>query len=136
MAVKPTSEEMQQLVPELRDLYKIAAKEKKAPSAAFIKLGQWLKAGAPCPKCRTGGSANRGEEAETLYQETDPDTIEKWLEAVESNIECRHHGGTSYSDKEVEFIEDMRSHFEDRRGRSKPMTGKQLSWLKSLYDRS
>jgi hypothetical protein len=127
---------MKQLVPELRDLYKIAAKEGKAPSAAFVKLGQWLKAGAPCPKCRTGGSADREEEAETLYQETEPETIEKWLEAVETNIECKGHGGTEYSDKEVEFIEDMRSLFEERRGRARPLTGKQLRWLKSLYDRS
>ena len=134
--MKPTSDEMKLLVTELRDLYKIAAKEGKAPSAAFVKLGRWLKAGAPCPKCRTGGSANKEEEAETLYHETDPDTIEKWLEAIETNIECEGRGGTSYSDKEKEFIEDMRSLFEERRGRSKPLTGKQLRWLKSLYDQS
>jgi len=127
---------MKLLVVELREVYKIAAKEGKAPSAAFAKLGQWLKAGAPCAKCRTGGSGDREEEAEALYQETEPEVIEKWLESVESNIECKGRGGTEYSDKEVEFIEDMRSQFENRRGRARPMTGKQLRWLKSLYDHS
>lgn len=135
--MRPTAEELKQLVSELRDLYKIAAKEDKAPSAAFVKLGQWLKAGAPCPKCKTaGGTANREEEAEALYQETEPETIEKWLESIETNIECKGRGGTEYSDKEAEFVEDMRSQFENRRGRARPMTGKQLRWLKSLYDRS
>jgi hypothetical protein len=74
---------------------------------------------------------------EELYEETDRDTIEKWLSAVEENISVgAARGGASFSDREKEFIESIREQFDSRKSARKPLSGKQLAWLATLYDRS
>lgn len=74
---------------------------------------------------------------EELYQETDRASIEKWLEAVEENIAVGEaRGGARFSDREKEFIESAREQLDGRASASKPLSGKQLAWLRAIYDRS
>ncbi len=126
-------EEKARLIEELRKIYAHCSSTGFEVSPTFIKLGKTL---ASEVNNSTYRSRMSDEDAETLYQETDRETIEMWLESVEENIELEDRGGTKYRDNEKEFVEDMRSRFEERHGRAKPLTGKQLRWLKSLYDRS
>jgi hypothetical protein len=72
-----------------------------------------------------------------LYESTEPATIQKWLEACEEAAEVPlHRGGTAFSVKEREFIESLREQFDERQTRRRPLSGKQLVWLRSLYDRT
>lgn len=74
---------------------------------------------------------------EELYQETDRASIEKWLESVEENVAVgTARGGAAFSDREKEFILSVREQVDARKDRQKPLSGKQLAWLRSLYDRS
>lgn len=74
---------------------------------------------------------------EELYQETDRDTMVSWLEAVEENIAVgESRGGARFSDREKEFIESVREQLDARASARRPLSGKQLAWLRSLYDRS
>jgi hypothetical protein len=76
---------------------------------------------------------------EELYQESTPDDIRKWLEACEENVEVGvTRGGTGFSERERDFLDSVRTQFDERvaQGRNKPLTGKQLAWLRSLYDKT
>lgn len=121
--------EKSELVEELRAIYTHCVKTGLTPSGTFIKLGQVLKAEA-------SRKAEPKSEADLLYYGTTRKDIEDWLEAVETNLEHAGRGGTHYSDKEREFVEDMRSNFESRSGSARPLSGNQLKWLQALYDRS
>ena len=125
-----TRDEKRALVEELRAIYNHCVKTGLVPSGDFVKLGQLLKAEA--------GRASEVPSTDTdkLYYGTPRKEIEQWLTSLESNVECEDRGGTPYSDKEKEFIEDMRSTFESRSDNNRPLSGKQLKWLQALYDRS
>lgn len=76
---------------------------------------------------------------EELYQNTTVADMQRWLEAIEENLEVGlHRGGTSFSEKEREFVESVREQFDERvkQGRSRPLSGKQLKWLRSIYDKT
>lgn len=78
-------------------------------------------------------------DADDLYANTDIADMRKWLEAVESAREVPlHRGGTSFNERELEFIESVRTQFDERvkQGRHRPLSGKQLAWLRSLYDKT
>jgi hypothetical protein len=78
-------------------------------------------------------------DSEELYEETDVDTMRKWLEGCESAAEVPlHRGGTDFNEWERSFIESIREQFDERteQGRSKPLSGKQLVTLRRLYDRT
>ena len=126
-----TTAQKKKLVPELRKMYEICVGAGYVPSSDFVALGRQLNAES------TSMSSGRSDDddAEALYQEQSRETVEGWLESVESNVEMEGRGGTGYSDKEKEFIEDMRAKLVERSG-DRPLTGRQLKWLKSLYDRS
>ena len=127
--VKLTPKEKSDLVKELRPIYKTCEELGKTPSPTFVTLAKILKA-------EVEKGAGSDDETEHLYHNQTRDEIETWLEAVEANIENEGRGGTDYSDKEKQFVEDMRSRFHERGDWVKPLTGKQLRWLKALYDRS
>ena len=125
-----TRDEKALLVKELREIYIHCVKTGLVPTRVFIKLEQVLKAEA-------SNTADPQTEAEILYYGTSRKDIEAWLEKVEARVEQHRPTGQGYypySDKETEFIEDMRSNFESERG-DRPLSGKQLKWLKALYDR-
>lgn len=72
-----------------------------------------------------------------LYEDTDRDTIARWIEAIEENVEVGPaRGGTRYSEREVQFVESVRARFDAREDDEHPLSGKQLVWLRSLYERS
>lgn len=74
-----------------------------------------------------------------LYEDTTVQDIQKWLEGCESNVEVGvTRGGTGFSEKERDFLESVRDQFDERvkAGRNKPLSGKQLAWLRSLYDKT
>lgn len=82
---------------------------------------------------------NDSYDPEELYQQTTVADITKWLEACEENLEVGlHRGGTSFSEKEREFIESVREQFTERvaAGRTRPLSGKQLKWLRAIYDKT
>ena len=124
-----TRDEKRALVEELRGIYNHCVKTGLVPSGNFVKLGQLLKSEA-------SRKVEPKTEADKLYYSTSRKEIESWLTSVETNVELEDRGGSQYSDKEKEFIEDMRSAFESRSGNSRPLSGKQLKWLQALYDRS
>ncbi len=115
-----------ELVTELRKIYEICTESGYTPSGSFVALGKQLKAET------SAGS----DDAEDLYQSQTMKQVEEWLEAVETNVENEGSGGTVYRDNEKSFIEDMRSLVCERSTYTKPLTGKQLRWLKQLYDKS
>lgn len=125
--MKLSTKDREALVAELRSIYKVCLDAGYTPSGLYVKLGAWLKS-APTDKA--------SDDAEELYQSQDRETVEKWLEAVEANIENAERGGTKYDSKARDFVESARSQFEERSKSSKPLTGKQLKWLKALYDKS
>lgn len=122
-----TAKEKKDLIVEMRKIYNLCKDNGYTPSANFVKLGQILK---ETPR------TSDDDDAEELYQNQTREEIEEWLECVETNIENEGRGGTVYKSNEKEFIEDMRSRFEEKSDWRKPLTGKQLKWLKALYDRS
>lgn len=78
-------------------------------------------------------------DSEELYEETEPDTILKWLEGCESAAEVAlHRGGTDFNEWERSFIVSIREQYDERteQGRRKPLSGKQLVTLRRLYDRT
>ena len=121
----------QELVNELRKIYEHCVSTGYVPSKNFVALGRQLKA-----DIQRKASSYDGDDPEELYQAQTREQVEEWLEAVEANVENEGRGGTVYGDKEKQFVEDMRSNFCERSGTNKPLTGKQLRWLKSLYDKS
>jgi hypothetical protein len=75
---------------------------------------------------------------EELYEETTIEEMGEWLRVVEENLEAGLlRGGVSFNDREHEFIESVREQYDARvsEGRKKPLSGKQLAWLRDLYDR-
>jgi len=108
-----TQAEKTALAAELRDIYIHCVTTGLVPSSAFLKLERVLK-----------------ESGNEIYHVTLRSDIDLWLVALEEEMARAH----SYSAKEVEFVEDMRSEFERDRG-TKPLSTKQLKWLKALYDR-
>jgi hypothetical protein len=125
-----TLKEKADLLPELRKIYGICEENGYTPSETFVKLGKVLKAES------TARATPENDEAEFLYQNQSRTEIDEWLEAIESNIENERSGGTLYRDNEKQFVEDMRGRFCEKADWAKPLTGKQLKWLKSLYDKS
>ena len=78
-------------------------------------------------------------DTEELYEETDIPTMTKWLEGCESGAEVAlHRGGTDFSERERDFITSIREQLDEnvKAGRKRPLTGKQLAWLRQLYDRT
>lgn len=72
-----------------------------------------------------------------LYEETDRDTLARWIEAVEENIEIGPaRGGTRYTDREMKFVTSIRTRLDADTEEEKPLSGKQLVWLRTLYERS
>jgi hypothetical protein len=74
---------------------------------------------------------------EELYQNTEPDTMERWLTDCEevTGID-KSRGGPGFSSWEKEFLESVREQFDERSDRTnKPLTGKQLVVLHKLWDR-
>jgi hypothetical protein len=124
--MKISAAQKKELIVEMRKIYEICTESGYTPSGSFVALGQQLKA-------ETSAS---GDEAEELYQDQTMKQVEEWLEAVETNVENEGSGGTVYRDNEKMFIEDMRSRVCERSTYTKPLTGKQLRWLKQLYDKS
>jgi hypothetical protein len=121
------------LIEELRRIYIHCVETGFVPSKVFIKLEQLLKA-----EYNSTGPSTELDCLDCLYYGTARADIESWLELVEARIEQHSPTGQGcypYSSREVEFIEDMRSNFESERG-NRPLSGKQLKWLKDLYDRS
>lgn len=108
-----TREERVALADELKRIYIHCVETGFIPSSSFLKLERLLKA-----------------EDDELYRITLRSDVEAWLSAVEEEVS---HTG-AYTPKEAEFVEDMRSEFESNRG-AKPLSNKQLKWLKALYDR-
>jgi hypothetical protein len=114
--------EKSELVDELRAIYTHCVMTGLVPSGAFLKLGQVLKA-------ESSRKVELKSADDLLYYGTTLKDIETWLESIETSE-------APYSDKEREFVEDMRSDFESKRGNDRPLSGKQLKWLQDLYDRS
>jgi hypothetical protein len=78
-------------------------------------------------------------DSEELYEETEPDTMLKWLEGCESAAEVAlHRGGTDFTEWERNFITSIREQYDEKveEGRRKPLSGKQLVTLRRLYDRT
>jgi hypothetical protein len=124
--MKLTTKEKKELLPELRKIYALCEENGHTPSAVFVKLGKVLKS-------EVEGDS---DDADTYYHNQSRDQIEDMLESIETNIEMEGRGGTEYSDKEKQFIEDMRGRFHEKSDWSKPLTGAQVRWLTRLYERS
>lgn len=121
-----SDKEKKELVPELRRIYKFCEENGRKPSALFVKLGTVLNA----------DTVASDDDADAHYHSQTRESIEEMLEAVETNIENEGSGGEVYRDNEKQFIEDARGRFHEKSEWIKPLTGKQVAWLKRLYERS
>jgi hypothetical protein len=79
----------------------------------------------------------RDYDAEELYQNTDSDSMERWLDDCEEVVDIDlSRGGPGFSSWEKEFLSSLREQFDERSSRTKkPLTGKQLVILRKLWDR-
>ena len=71
-----------------------------------------------------------------LYQSTRRDEIERWVDDIETNASVgRRKGGFDLNDAEENFMQNVRNTL-DRRSGERPLSGKQLVWLKQIFDRA
>ena len=72
-------------------------------------------------------------DADELYEETEKETMESWLEDCETAVTASN---SPFSKWEQEFIESIREQFDERKDdRKHPLSGKQLVKLHQLYDK-
>lgn len=67
-----------------------------------------------------------------LYEETDRETIARWIESVEEALDS----GKKYPDKIVKFVSAIRTRFDTDEEDEHPLSGPQLVRLRTLYERS
>jgi hypothetical protein len=72
-------------------------------------------------------------DADTLYQTTTVAEMRRWLLDLGEVQRAQNHDLTDW---EVEFVESVRGQFNERlaRGAQKPLSGKQLVQLKTIWD--
>jgi hypothetical protein len=71
-----------------------------------------------------------------LFQSTSRSEIERWVEDIETNASVgRRKGGIDLSGAEENFLDNVRNTL-DRRNGEKPLTSKQLVWLKQIFDKA
>lgn len=73
---------------------------------------------------------------EALYQETSRQDVEQWLNDINLNVRVGERGGgIDLTAAEEDFIASVQRTVRKKPG-PRPLTGKQLAWLKQIYDRA
>ncbi len=69
-------------------------------------------------------------EPQDLYHRTSVEDIQEWLEACEDRVD-------DLSEKDQEQMDSVRQLFDAKvkQDNERPLTGKQLVWLRSLFDK-